>query len=512
MSDLTTMSLDLLLGVTRTAIEQSDFDGAERALREVTRRRPRDAEAAATLSKILLAKGSRRDALAAARRAVGLSPRSARVQTALGDALAAMGQIDACVRAYRAALAADPENPELMVALAAALERRRCDVESIAMAEGALRINPAFGPALTLLGQGAMQRGDLAEADRWLSRAIAESPPEAKAQAWHLLGAVREAEHRWDEAFQCHDRGNRVTLASPAARHMLAIDPCELLPHQFLPGSEPMLERWGDRTFRSGPPDPVFLVGFPRSGTTMMENVLGALPGTLTTDEEPVSSAAFGMAVAMCGNPTPAEFPGALDRLSHEQIAELRAEYWRSMATMVSPDALQAPLVVDKSPLRFLQALLLNLLFPQSRMIFVVRDPRDCCLSCFFQNFVISPSLVRFTTLETTGDMYASSMTFWMRARNRLTMPLLEIRYEDMVADFELHARRLVEFIGREWSDDVLRFHEKASGRAIRTPSYRAVTQKINTRAVGKWAHYEKHLGPLIERVRPFLEPLGYAE
>jgi hypothetical protein len=103
-------------------------------------------------------------------------------------------------------------------------------------------------------------------------------------------------------------------------------------------------------------------------------------------------------------------------------------------------------------------------------------------------------------------------MTFWMRARTRVTMPVLEVRYEDMVADFEAHARRLVEFVGRPWSDDVLRFHEKAAGRAIRTPSFRAVTETVNTRAVGKWARYETHMGPLIERVRPFLDPLGYEE
>jgi hypothetical protein len=256
----------------------------------------------------------------------------------------------------------------------------------------------------------------------------------------------------------------------------------------------------------------VFLVGFPRSGTTMTENVLGALPGTITTDEEPVLTSVMQLAAKMAGSPAAPDMIAAFDRLSHEQLDELRAEYWRSVARLVSPDAAKAPLLVDKAPLRFIHSVFLSLLFPKSRMIFVVRDPRDCCLSCFFQDFAISASLVQFLTLETTGDTYAEVMTFWMRARTKIRIPFLEVRYEDLVTDFEPNARKLVEFIGREWSDDILRFNEKVGGRAIRTPSYRSVTEKVNTRAIGKWSKYESHLGPLIERVRPFLEPLGYEE
>ena len=511
--DLASIHIDQLRGLAQSAIGQSDFEGADRVLREILRRGPRDLEAALSLTRVQQSRGLRREALTSARRAAGMAPKDWRAQASLAAALSSSGQIDPAIRAYRAAIAIRPDDPGLMVALAGLLERSRKAEEARLWATRALEIDASCGPALNMLGLLETSAGNLEEAERWLLRAVADSTEqESRCSAWHQLGALRERQERWDDAFQCHDRANRAILNSPAARHMIGTRPYDFLDHQFLDGCEPVLARWASREFKPIRPDPVFLVGFPRSGTTMTENVLGALPGSITTDEEPVLAGALQMAIDMCGDPPQSDLPAALDTLTHTQIEALRAEYWRSVAQLISPEALTAPLVVDKSPFRFVQSLLLNLMFPRARMIFIVRDPRDCCLSCFFQNFNISPTFAGFLALESTGDTYAQVMTFWLRARGRLTMPWMEVRYEDMVADFESHARRLVEFIGREWSDDVLRFHEKTGGRLIRTPSYQAVTQRVNTRAVGKWARYEKHLGPLLERVQPFLEPLGYAE
>jgi hypothetical protein len=168
--------------------------------------------------------------------------------------------------------------------------------------------------------------------------------------------------------------------------------------------------------------------------------------------------------------------------------------------------------VVDKHPLRILDLGLANLLFPGAKAIVLIRDPRDCCLSCFFQDLGLTPVSARFLRLETLGEVYATIMGLWLGMREKLTIDTLQIRYEDLVTDFEPGARRLVEFVGEPWTDDVLQFHKKAAKRAINTPSYQAVTEKVNTRAVGKWANYETHLDPLLPHVRPFLEAFGYEE
>jgi hypothetical protein len=101
-------------------------------------------------------------------------------------------------------------------------------------------------------------------------------------------------------------------------------------------------------------------------------------------------------------------------------------------------------------------------------------------------------------------------MGFWVRARSRARVPWIEVRYEELVSDFAAQAQRLVQFIGRPWSDDVVRFHERASGRAIGTPSYVAVTEPAHTRAVGRWKRYEQYVGAMIDRVGPMVSTLGY--
>jgi len=513
MIDLTAFPPDQLAHLADGAIRNSDFEGAERVIRELLRRSPNNVECLLRLVDVLRAQGSKREALMIARRAAGVAPRDYRAQATLAGALSSNGQLEQAGRIYPVVLSLNSSDPSILTSFGGVLERLRRPEEAKKCAEQAVQLDPTFGPALNLLGQFATDEGDDSAAEMWLMRAISDSAePEARSTGWHRLGTLREKQKRWDEAFQCHDRANRVLINTPAARYLRKESVFDHLPSQFNEGCEHTLARWGAREFKDGPPDPVFLVGFPRSGTTMTENILAAIPGSVTTDEEPVLTPTMQMAIRMCGDPPMSELANALDKLTFEQLVQLRAEYWKTVARLVSPDAWKARLFVDKAPLRFMHALFLNLLFPKCRVVFVVRDPRDCCLSCFFQDFALNGSMVRFLALESTGDTYAEVMTFWMRARTKLTIPWMEVRYEDLVSDFETHARKLVSFIGREWSDDILRFHEKASGRPIRTPSYKAVSEKVNTRAVGKWARYETHLGPLIERVRPFLGPLGYEE
>lgn len=204
-----------------------------------------------------------------------------------------------------------------------------------------------------------------------------------------------------------------------------------------------------------------------------------------------------------------------LDALTPGQVSELRLLYWSEVWKVVGAEAREQAdsiRVVDKHPLRILDVGMLNRLFPESKVIVMIRDPRDCCLSAFFQDLGLTPVSARFLRLETLGEVYATIMGFWTSIREHLSLDWIEVRYEDFVSDFESNARRLVEFVGEAWDERVLEFHTKAAKRTINTPSWQAVTQKVNTRAVGKWANYERHLGPLVERVRPFLEAFGYEE
>jgi Flp pilus assembly protein TadD len=513
MEDLASIPTDQLRRMAAAAAGQSNVAGAEAALRELARREPRNAETVLALAQVLKAQGERREALAAARRAVALAPRDPRAQLGLAQALLMTGQMEAAARAFETLVRTSPNNAEMWTSYGMALERIRRPADARTAAERALAIDARNGRALNLLGQLLAEAGESERAEACYERAVRDATePPARAMAWHRLGALREKQGRWDEAFDCHDRGNRVQLGTSVARHAPSGPVYPTLWRSMPEGCEAMVARWGRARFPSDRPDPVFLVGFPRSGTTLTEQVLGALPGTVTSDEEPVLDAMRDAAARACDATGAPSVMEALDGLTDAQIIGLRAEYWRSVERMIGPEALRARLFVDKQPLRFVHAALVNRVFPGCRIVFVVRDPRDVCLSCFFQDFAPHGPMARSTTLEGIGELYVEVMTFWMRARSRMSVPVLEVRYEDMVADFEPHARRLVEFVGGAWTDEILRFQERASTRAIRTPSFRAVTEKVNTRAVGKWARYEKHLGPLLERVGPMLGPLGYAD
>lgn len=512
MTEIASLSLDDLKRRVNAAVMRADLPAAEAALAEIFRRAPGDIETILRLTAVHKAQGARDRALESAHAGIRAAPKDARAQASVAGALRALGRFSEACAAYETSLAIAPRNPGVLTAYGETLERLRRIDDARAAANRAISADPHFGPAYNLLGHIESIAGDDALAETSLTRAIGASmQPEVRSTAWHRIGALRERAERWDDAFHCHATANQLLMEVPGVQAMRSRPVLHMLPHQFLEGDAPMLTRWADREFTDGRPDPVFLVGFPRSGTTLTENVLAAIPGATTSDEEPVLNSAMRMAVRMCGSPKPPDLPAALDALSHEQLVELRAEYWRSVSTLVSPEAAAAPMFIDKTPLRFIHLLYMHLLFPRSRTIFVARDPRDCCLSCYFQDFAMNPVLARFLALDTTGDTYAEAMTFWIRARSRATIPWIEVRYEDITADLETQARRLLDFLGQPWSDDVLRFQDKAAQRAIRTPSYHAVTRQVTTSAVGKWKHYEKHLAPLLQRIDRFVPELGYA-
>ena len=512
MTEIASLSQDDLKRRVNTAVMRNDMPAAEIALTEIHRRAPGDVETILRLTAVRKAQGARFLAVESARAGIRAAPKDARAHSSLAGALRAVGRFTEACAEYEASLAIAPRDPGVLTAYGETLERLRRTEDARAAVKRAIAADAHFGPAYNLMGHIASVEGEDDLAEKWLTRAIGASmQPEVRSTAWHRVGAIRERAERWDDAFHCHTTANRLLMDIPAVQAMRARPVFHMLPHQFLEGDAPVLARWAEREFTDGRPDPVFLVGFPRSGTTLTENVLAAIPGAATSDEEPVLNSAMRMAVRMCGSPKPPDLPAALDALTHDQLVELRAEYWRSVAALVSPEAAAAPVFIDKTPLRFIHLLYMHLLFPRSRTIFVMRDPRDSCLSCYFQDFALNPVLARFLTLDTTGETYAEAMMFWIRARSRATIPWMEVRYEDITADLETQARRLLEFLGQPWSDDVLRFQDSAAQRAIRTPSYHAVTRQVTTSAIGKWKHYEKHLAPLRQRIDRLVPELGYA-
>jgi hypothetical protein len=149
-------------------------------------------------------------------------------------------------------------------------------------------------------------------------------------------------------------------------------------------------------------------------------------------------------------------------------------------------------------------------IFPGSRVIAAIRDPRDACLSCFMQRFALNEAMIHFLTLESTATFYAQVMGLWLESRSKLSVPWIEYRYEDLVADFEGTAGRVLDFMGLSWDDEVTRYAKTARKREIRTPSHEAVTREINDRAVSRWRNYADQLAPILPVLEPFVREFGY--
>ena len=151
--------------------------------------------------------------------------------------------------------------------------------------------------------------------------------------------------------------------------------------------------------------------------------------------------------------------------------------------------------VTDKLPGNIYNLGLIDLLFPGARIIHVMRDPLDTCLSCYFQNFVVGHNYSY--DLAHVGAYYQNYLRMMAHWRRVIRTPILEVRYEDLVADLENVSRGLVDFCGLDWSAQCLRFNDNT--RSVATASYEQVRQPIYTRSVGRWRHYDRYLGPLRE-------------
>jgi tetratricopeptide (TPR) repeat protein len=259
--------------------------------------------------------------------------------------------------------------------------------------------------------------------------------------------------------------------------------------------------------FDDGHIDPVFVVGFPRSGTTLLEQLLDAHPGLVSFDEQP-----FVQQLAQTLYTRGDSIRIALQGLDRDDRLRLRRDYFSDVATVIAnSDALPHRRPVDKNPLNLLRLPMLPHLFPRAQAVLVIRHPCDVVLSCYMQHFGSPAFAVTFETLESCAEMYDRVFGHWLRMRDGLSLPVHLLRYEDLVADTEAEARRLFAFLDLPWHADLLRFTERARDRVIGTPSYAQVIEPVNRKAVGRWTAFRDHFNArALALLGPWVERFGY--
>jgi Tfp pilus assembly protein PilF len=251
----------------------------------------------------------------------------------------------------------------------------------------------------------------------------------------------------------------------------------------------------------------VFLLGYPRSGTTLLENVLASLPGVTALEERPTLGAAD-QAYLMGDREQVIAGLAQFSRLDANAIAVLRSAYWDSVVGSGIPAA--APCFVDMDPIKGTRLPLIARMFPDAKILVMRRDPRDVVWSCFRTNFGVSSGTLEFTSLERAARHYDALMRLTDAAMARLDLAFHEVHYHQLVREFDATTHGICAFLGLEWSEDLRRFDATAARRGVSTASSSQVRRGLYD-GTGQWQRYASYIEPVMPILGPWIERLGYS-
>jgi tetratricopeptide (TPR) repeat protein len=502
------------LARARQSVAAGRIGDAEFWFREVLAAKPNDAEALAGVGQALCWRRRRREGREylgkAARQLVrqGLKNRDPGALLQLSGQLQHWGDMDAALELARLGVRLAPESAVAQNNLALCLSRINRAGEALPPARKACELLPGHPGCHILVALLDRAEGRLDEARERLERVAATSTdPEQTARAWLELGTVLDRQQDYDAAFEAFRRAAELHAGLPAARATDRNRVFDSLARHRAGFDRDLLHRWTAADFADGLPAPAFLFGFLRSGTTLAEQVLGAHPNIVASDENDFIFELVQELARLSGIPD--DIPAALRKIGLDEARRLRKLYWRRIAEEYGNEALRKRFV-DKLALNSIDAGFIAALFPEAKILFALRDPRDVALSCFQQAFGLSPATVNLLSFEGIARQYAAVMDFWLYVRDLIAPDFFELRYEDTVGDFEATFRRVFDLLGVDWRPEVLSFHERAKGRYISTPSFAAVSQPLYRTAVARWRRYERYFEPVLPILEPYISAFGY--
>jgi hypothetical protein len=249
-------------------------------------------------------------------------------------------------------------------------------------------------------------------------------------------------------------------------------------------------------------PAPLFMVGFNRSGTTLLDRMLDSHPQVYVMEEVPAIDQAREVRGGL--------YPDGLADLDPAQLGAARDAYFAVVDAHI-PAGFEG-LVVDKLPLNTIALGLIHRLFPSAKTVFSLRHPADVVISNFMQNYTPNPITVHFDSLEGAAKLYAQVMGLGLSLRNMLHMDVLEVRYEDLVDDWEPQVRRLLDFAGLPWDDQIRGYLGRTKKQGlIGTPSYAAVVEPVHQKAVGRRHNYATAIASVGPVLKPFIDAFDYS-
>lgn len=425
-----------------------------------------------------------------------------------GIALGMTGDLDGAQRVHERAVALFPQNIEALACLASVAARKGEFAKAREHARRALKLDPQRATAIASLAMADNAEGAFASAEA-LIRPLLDNPTvsgRGRASALGILGDALDGQNRTEEAFAAYSEENSELLRFHAPRFVgrkrISDFADDLTAHFENATDESRQDATGAGAFDGAPVGHVFLLGFFRSGTTLLEQILESHPEIVTLEER---DALAGLAERYL---TSERGLAALAGLSGEALASARTEYWRLVRSHGL--AVSGKIMVDKNPLNTLKLPLISKLFPNAKILFAVRDPRDVVLSCFRRHFEVNAAMFELLTLEGATRTYDSVMRLAEQLRNKLPLAIHDHRYEDLIENFDTCVRDVCLFIGVPYKEEMVNFSATARTQDIRSPSAQQVRRGLYGESVAQWRRYAAQLAPVRPILCPWVERFGY--
>jgi tetratricopeptide (TPR) repeat protein len=498
----------LLLNVIATRLEQEGrFEDSLRLLERAVSIAPGDVGARNALSMCLQRLDRPAEALDHVDKLLKKHPGLAFAHANKGNALISLGLLGRAKQSHLRALELEPANFVAMAALASIATHRGEHVEARRWAERALAASPGFPDAVLSVAAAELASGATARAETLLRQLIMDSRAGAsdRARAAGLLGDVLDAAGRYAEAFGAYSTCNealrqihrRFANGTSVLAYTRALSAAmgNTSPRRWLASAAP----------EATPADPlehVFLLGFPRSGTTLLEVVLDGHPQVASIEEHELLTDGV---LRFMREPLNLE---PLVRADESQLNALRTAYWDGVRR-AGVDA-AGKVFVDKHPLNTLKLPLIARLFPRAKILFACRDPRDVVLSCFRRRFNMNSAMYELLTLPGAAAFYDAVMEFADQVRPLLGLGWRVVRYESLVTDFEHETRAICEFLNLQGVAGMGDFAGRVQERERATPSTAQLAGGLVQSAIDTWRHYSAPLQPILPALNPWVERLGY--
>lgn len=486
--------------------------------------KPKDVDAYFNLSIIEYSKGNKQNALRYLKKTIFLNPNLVDAQINIANIYGELGHFEKAEEAYNkifkttpqstkahnnfsvllgklnrdseavdhAKIAAqlNPEDPTFHFNLCDLLEKtNRLDELQLAV-KNALENCPASDPGINFqLGKMQFRNKNYETAvETFRKQSMLKFGPSMEATRLSFLAKSEDKIGKYNDAFQNFITANNILKNLDTSLEQRRIDYCNSISNfsKLLDQATPIkFEYHPEKNNHSNSNDeinPVFMVGFPRSGTTLLDTMLRAHPSIDVAEEKQ----SVIKAIEACN--TSVEDVVAM-KVPKQTIRKMRKAYIKELSKHVD---ISSDIVVDKLPLNFLNIAYINAIFPNAKFIFSVRHPYDCVLSCFMQSFELNQAMANFTDIEKSSRFYDLTMNFWAKALAYFDINCRYVYYETLVQNPDETILSCLKFLGLEWHENITNYRNIAKeGRRIRTPSYNQVTQDFYFTSIGRWKNYQ---------------------